>query len=654
MIGVESGWAGARAAYDHLWPFLGMRPTSGRAPELAERAGWALDFDSPDGSSWTPPPGDTTATVSSEIGAAAGGHSTMHGMVAAAAAAALPHNIPDFGTDSSRTTVRSMQSGNWSSASTWSSGVVPTANQVVHVDPGHVVTIGDTAAVAYTVAVHGTLRFNPSVNTRLRVTNLMVMGDHGMPSMTTVGYLEIGTAATPIAPTVTAEIVIANTAIGGGVADPEQFGTGLLNFGKLTMHGTPMTPTWTRVSVEPRAGHTTLTLSDAVTGWRAGDRVVLPDTRHINFNETDGWVNLQNQWEERTIQSVSGDGRTLTLTAALQFDHLGARDLNNVLEFLPHVGNLTRNVIVRSESAGGTRGHVISVHVADTDIRYALFKDLGRTKYTPLNTTTNAIGRYPIHMHHNRGPSPTPANGYQFTLVGNAVDGGSVETQFKWGIAVHNSHYGLIQDNVVYNYNGSAIATEDGSESFNVFDHNFVLRGMGEPNNAVSEARIAMGTEGVGFWFRGPNNYVRNNVAANYQNETVEAVVRVRVSVPAAGERRRPEFQGRGYLGLGSVHDPERQQPAAPAVREQRGVRRHAGRVHVLVDRRRGSPALRERPGKRHQGSQDLAYLQQVGLHLPGREGHVRRLEDPRQAQRRTATAAATASISATTRRRRS
>src|SRR5678815_577065 len=67
------------------------------------------------------------------------------------------------------------------------------------------------------------------------------------------------------------------------------------------------------------------------------------------------------------------------------------------------------------------------------------------------------------------------------------------------------------------------IATEDGSESFNVFDHNFALRGMGEPNDSVSEARMALGTEGVGFWFRGPNNFVRNNVAANYQNPTTGA-----------------------------------------------------------------------------------------------------------------------------------
>src|SRR4030095_1623179 len=140
-----------------------------------------------------------------------------------------------------------------------------------------------------------------------------------------------------------------------------------------------------------------------------------------------------------------------------------------------------------------------------------------------LNTTTNHIGRYPIHMHHLSGPLPTPANGYQVTVLGNAVDGGSVETKVKWGINVHRTHYRSIKDNVVYNYNGAAIATEDGSESFNVFDHNFTLRGMGEPNDSVSEARLAMGTEGVGFWFRGPNNFVKNNVAANYQNPTVEA-----------------------------------------------------------------------------------------------------------------------------------
>jgi G8 domain len=440
-------------------------------------------------------------------------------------AQSLPHNIPDFATDTSRPNVRSVQSGDWSSASTWSGGQIPTSNHVVNIDPGHAVMISNTSATAYTIGVHGTLRFSTNVNTRLTVTNLMIMGDHGMPSMTTVGRLEVGTVSAPIAANVTAEIVITSTPTGGSLPDPEQFGTGIINFGKMTMHGAVKNPTFLRLSVEPRAGENTLTVEQPVTGWAPGDRLVIPDTRHIRFDEVQngGWTNSQNQWEELTIQSVSSDNRTITLTSALHFDHLGARDLNGALNFLPHVGNLTRNVIVRSQNPSGTRGHTISVHIADTDVRYTLFKDLGRTMYTPLNTTTNVIGRYPIHMHHNRGPLPTPANGYQFTVIGNAVDGGSAETKFKWGIAVHNSHYGLIQHNVVYNYNGSSIVTEDGSESYNVFDHNFAIRGMGEPDNSVSAARTAMGTEAVGFWFRGPNNYVTNNVAANFQNQTTEA-----------------------------------------------------------------------------------------------------------------------------------
>jgi len=441
----------------------------------------------------------------------------------ATAAFTLPENIPDFSQDTSRPAVESAQSGSWSSASTWTGGQIPGGNHVVRILPGHTVTITDTSAVAYTIVVDGKLAFAPTVNTRVNVTNLEVMaGNNGMG---TAGVLEVGTAAAPIAANVTAEIIIANSPLGGSVSDTDQYGTGLIVLGKVAMHGSVKTPTFVRLATEPRAGNTTLALSEAVSGWQAGDRVVLPDTRHIKESEVTGggWINAVNQWEERTVQAISADARTLTLTSALQYDHLGARDLNGVLDFLPHVGNLTRNVIVRSASATGTRGHTISTHRADVDIRYALFKDLGRTTYLPLNTTTNHIGRYPLHMHHLSGPLPTPANGFQFTMIGNAVDGGSVETKFKWGIAVHGSHYGSIKDNVVYNYNGAAIATEDGSESFNVFDRNFTLRGMGEPNDSVSEARMAMGTEGVGFWFRGPNNYVKNNVAANYQNSTTEA-----------------------------------------------------------------------------------------------------------------------------------
>jgi hypothetical protein len=50
MIGIENGWSGARLAYDYLWPFIGATathcPNGGPdIPDLACRAGWALDFD---------------------------------------------------------------------------------------------------------------------------------------------------------------------------------------------------------------------------------------------------------------------------------------------------------------------------------------------------------------------------------------------------------------------------------------------------------------------------------------------------------------------------------------------------------------------------------------------------------------------------------
>jgi hypothetical protein len=479
-----------------------------------------------------------------EVTTEARGRTSAPNLSAAPAAFTLPENIPDFSQDSSRPYVPSVQSGSWSDPATWG-GQVPTANSIVRILGEHVVTITDTTAASYSTIVDGKLAFATNVNTRLYVTNLEVMA--GDMAMGTPGVLEVGTTAEPIAPDVTAEIVIANSPLGATVADPDQYGTGVIVFGKVSMHGSLRTPTFMRVATEPRLGATTLSFSEPATGWRVGDRIVLPDTRHIKESEVTpagGWVNAVNQWEERTVQSISPDGLLIGLNAALQYDHLGARDLNGVLQFLPHVGNLARNVIVRSEISGGTRGHMLATHRADVDIRYTLFRHLGRTRYVPLDNTTNHIGRYPLHIHHLSGPLPVPDNGYQFTLVGNAVDGGTAATQLKWGIAVHGSHYGILQDNVVYNYNGAAIATEDGSESYNVFNHNFVLRGMGEPNDSVSEARMALGTEGVGFWFRGPNNYVTNNVAANFQNPTTEAAYGFVYQLRYVGNLALPNFQG--------------------------------------------------------------------------------------------------------------
>ena len=443
-------------------------------------------------------------------------------------ASALPHDIPDFCAVPGRLTTAG--SGNWSSPATWSGGIVPGSDDVVVIGAGHNVRL-DAEGSARVVCVEGRLAFAHDANTRLTVGTMLVKAG---------GDLEIGTAATPIYSANTAEIIIANTPLNDPLApgfdlsaidasfvsDPEQYGTGLIGVGRVTVHGARKSPTWIRLAAEPLAGHTTLRLSEPVSSWNAGDRVILPDTRHLRFDDVgdneslSAWTRKQGQWEELTVQSISADGLTITLNEALQYSHHGARDADGRLRLLPHVGNLSRNVVIRSEvpfGGDGVQGHAMFTARADVDIRYATFRELGRTRALDPTDHINQIGRYPVHFHHLMGPTPPPANGHQYTFVGNAIDGGSSTHNRRWAVAIHNTHYGLVSDNVAYNYAGALFTTEDGSESYNVIERNFAVRGSG------TGGRLGHGNEGMGFWFRGPNNYVRGNVAADLDSDDVEA-----------------------------------------------------------------------------------------------------------------------------------
>ena len=120
---------------------------------------------------------------------------------------------------------------------------------------------------------------------------------------------------------------------------------------------------------------------------------------------------------------------------------------------------------------------------ADIDVEYARFKDLGRTDaMRPLNNTTvvngqvtsigtNQIGRYPIHAHHLMGPENATNTGYQYKLIGNTV-----EHSTKWSITIHDTAFGLIQDNVMYDAQGTGFMAEDGSEIENVIERNFTMK----------------------------------------------------------------------------------------------------------------------------------------------------------------------------------
>jgi parallel beta-helix repeat protein len=373
--------------------------------------------------------------------------------------------IPNFVQNPTITTVRS---GNWSDPRIWSAQRVPRYGDVIQISSGTTVEYSARSFTSYkAIGVNpgATLRFNTKVNTRMPVGTLIVFEG---------GSLQIGTPIYPVSHGVKAEILFDGIWL-DKASDPSQYGVGLLGFGEVSVYGGYKSRTWLRLANEARAGDTYLTLETKPGGWQPGETLFLPDSRQIpahmvNYidNGLDGVFNPT--WEEVTIDRVVGN--RVYLRAPLAYNHRGATNENGVIEFLPHVAVLERSVVFRLAKPALARGHVMLAGRADVDIRYAQFTDLGRTDaMSPLDNTTrdehgnvthvgtNQIGRYSVHIHHLVGPENATNTGYQFRLIGNTIDNG-----LKWGVALHGSSYGLVQDNIAYKLQGSGFVTEDGSE----------------------------------------------------------------------------------------------------------------------------------------------------------------------------------------------
>jgi hypothetical protein len=349
------------------------------------------------------------------------------------------------------------------------------------------------------VEVAGTLRVDRTHDTVLRFTHLIVLPG---------GVLEIGTTKEPIPAERHVELIVRDVKI-DLARDPFQWGNGLLNFGRQSRVGSFKTPTI--VVEDALAGATTLRLATTPQGWRVGDELLLPDTRQPTTTTT-------RPRREARVTILDIQGQTVTLSKPLDFEHLTVRAPDGRVALKPIVANLTRNIVVRSESVEGTPGHTANIgDGASWDLTSNQLVGLGRTTTNVIDSTTpnlshigtNQVGRYTEHNHH-------AGHGH---LGCRAVDNVYIAGRGKWGHVTHGTHDTLVQDNVAVGFHGAGFVTEDGYEVRNKFYNNLaayiIPESLNSPNPVENTAANRPGVEGSGYWFRSVMNDFQNNQGWN-------------------------------------------------------------------------------------------------------------------------------------------
>jgi hypothetical protein len=393
--------------------------------------------------------------------------------------------------------LRSAKSGLWSESSTWNDGKVPGAGSRVQIRRGHTVTYdAKSDAIIRFIHVAGNLSFAPDKDTLLNVGLIkiqagdeasedgfdcdahMAMDDKKMPR----SALEVGTPVRPIDPTHTAVIRL-HYIVG---MDKGSCPAIVCCGGRMDFHGTPMNRTWVKLGATAKAGDETVTLGEAVAGWKVGDRVIITaTTRQQKTKKTfQPSVKDNTQTEERTIKSIAG--AKLTLDPSLKFEHEGGDD------YRAEVANLSRNVIVESANTGA-RGHTMYHHGSAGAISYAEFRHLGMP---------GVLGRYSLHYHLCSD-----------SMRGSYVLGASIWDSGNRWLTVHGTNYLVVRDCVGYQSLGHGFFLEDGTEVFNVFDRNLAVHAYNTkplPKQIIPFDK----NDGSGFWWANSHNSFTRNVAA--------------------------------------------------------------------------------------------------------------------------------------------
>lgn len=410
-------------------------------------------------------------------------------------------------------TIHSVADGQWSNPKTWDPVRAPKAGDRVLITGGTRVEYdAKSDDVIESIRVAGHLSFAAGKDTLLNVGYIRVQpgdatgdagvddvdkhgaGDasgkgghghghgHAKPGTDVKAALEIGLPGKPISAAAIARIRLHYIE---GMDKEKTPAIVCRPGGRMEFHGAPMNRTWVKLGADSAKGSDTVTLGEAVTGWRVGDEVIVTGTEKPSLRGTFRPGDDQDsepQTEKRRIVAI--DGLTVKLDKVLDNPHAGSG------EFRGEIANLSRNVIVESADPDGVRGHTMFHWGSAGSISYARFAHLGKE---------GVLGRYPIHFHL-----------VEDTMRGSSVIGASIVDSHNRWVTIHGTQYLLVRDCVGYESVGHGFFLEDGTEVSNVLDRNLGVHAYQGPRMKGMPLAFDQ-NDGAAFWWgNGWNTFTRN------------------------------------------------------------------------------------------------------------------------------------------------
>lgn len=401
--------------------------------------------------------------------------------------------------------------GDWFDPATWYNGAIPGAGARVLIPEGvdvHYEGVSD--ARLFTLRVDGSLDFATDADSRMVFDTMVVSA---------TGALVIGTEEDPVRPDAQVELIVANNGAIDTAWDPMLLSRGIISHGTTSIHGMEK-DSHEKVIADPMAGSKVLEFAEIPQGWQVGDTLVIAGTRyegHKWSHDAGAVVPYPSEDEVRTIKAIKGT--KVILDAPLEHDHDSPR-----ADLKTSVANMTRNVTIQTEDGANAevweRGHVMFMHNDDVDVRYAAFRDLGRTDksqpshdisdFETVSFDSNVQGRYSVHLHRaGTADLDDPA-----ILVGNAVWGSP-----GWGYVHHDSN-AVLENNASFDTFGAGYVAETGNETGRWHDNIAIYAegvnwGIAKNTSILSATEFDTGRGGDGFWFQGRLVEATDNVAAS-------------------------------------------------------------------------------------------------------------------------------------------